>query len=177
MTLSDTFRCSARGFAMCGLLFALAIGAGCGGKAAAPPPSDKPKTQASKTNSVAAQATLSNEYVSVFDGNPLGPKDGRDPFYPDSKRPYPKAVVPNVVVHKDPLLVLKAVIRTSKQSQALINNAILEVGEKPQSIRTADGRAMVTCLEIGDNYAVVQVEGEAGPRRLEMEKKKGIERK
>jgi hypothetical protein len=54
----------------------------------------------------------------------------------------------------------------------VVNNSFMEVGEPPQSIRTPNGRVMVRCLDIGNDYVIVQVEGEAEPKRLVMEKKR-----
>ena len=70
-------------------------------------------------------------------------------------------------------LALKAVIGTSKHSQAVINNEIFEAGEE-QPVRVPNGHVRVRCIEIGGNYVLVQVEGEAGPKRLLMEQKKEL---
>jgi hypothetical protein len=174
MNFFATYHRGARAFGLCGLLLALAIAAGCGAKPAAPPVAAKPKAQAAKTNSVVAQTNLSNEYLSDFDASPSGPKDGKDPFFPTSMRPYPKQVVrAGPQAHVDPTLELTTVF-SGKHPEAVVNSAILEVGDK-QSVRTVDGHVTVKCLEIGIDNVLLQVEGEPTPRRLFMHKRKGIE--
>jgi hypothetical protein len=109
-------------------------------------------------------------YVSVFDE--LMPPKGRDPFFPNSHRRDP---VP-VIAHNDTPqsvageLLLKGVIGAPGHRTALINNAILQVGEQ-DTVRVPSGRVKVKCLEIGEDYAVVQAEGEAQPKRLVLNKK------
>jgi hypothetical protein len=71
----------------------------------------------------------------------------------------------------DPVLVLKAILRTSKHSQAVINNEVLEKGEE-EPVRVPNGHVRVRCLDIGSDYVLIQVEGEAEPKRLMMEQKK-----
>ena len=129
MSLSTICYRGAQVPALCGLFLAFLIAAGCGPKSPPPAP-PKPKTEAPKTNAVAvAQTNLSDEYASVFENLP--PQKGKDPFFPSSHRrnPAPEAV-PGANAHVDAALVLKAVIRTSKHSQAVINNEIFEAGEE-----------------------------------------------
>jgi hypothetical protein len=176
MSFFAIYHRSVRAFGLCGLLLALAIAAGCGAKPAAAPASTttKTKTQAVKANSMAAQTNLSNEYLSVFDASPSGPRDGKDPFFPNSMRPYPKQVVrAGPQAHEGPTLELTTIF-SGKHPEAVVNSAILEVGDK-QLIRTADGHVTVHCLEIGADNVLIQVEGEPSPRRLFMKKRKGIE--
>jgi hypothetical protein len=172
MNLSTTCRRGAQVPALCGLFLALLLAAGCGPKAPPPAPS-KPKTEAPKTNAgAAAQTNLSDQYTSVFEDLP--PQKGKDPFFPTSRRrePAPEAVAAgNANAHVDPVLVLKAIIRTSKHSQAVINNEIFEGGEE-QSVRVPNGHVRVRCLDISSNSVLIQVEGEAEPKRLLMEQKK-----
>jgi len=175
MNVSATYHRSAQVFGLCGLLLALAIAAGCGPKPAASSATAKPKTEAPKTNSMAAQTTLSNEFTSDFDETLLAPK-GKDPFYPTSTRRNPVPVVSiQAPAHVEPVLVLKAIIPSSKHSEAVINNAILEVGEQQRIPTPPNGHALVQCLEIGSNYVVIKIAGEAGTKRLVMEQRKGID--
>jgi hypothetical protein len=174
MNFLNLHRRSARKIILAGLISAVIAVSGCGGKPAAPPAAAaKPKVDASKGKTAAASSGAdTNQYLSVFDD--LIPPKVRDPFFPDSNRRAPKMPehTSGAPVHVEPELVLKAVIRTSRLSQAVVNNAILEVGEPAESVHVPGGRVMVRCLEIGDNYAVVQVQGEASPKRLTMERKK-----
>jgi hypothetical protein len=127
---------------------------------------------AANTSAVASATNLvAVSYVSVFDD--LTPPKGRDPFFPNSHRRDP---VPVVTTRPDrPLppaseLVLKGIVGSPNHRLALINNAILQVGEE-DSVRVPGGRVRVKCLEIGQDYAVVKAEGESQPKRLELNKK------
>jgi hypothetical protein len=171
MSLVATCRCGAQVLPLCGLLLVLAIVTGCGHPPAPPPAQAKPKTEASKTDTAAvAPAAVAAEYVSVFEVLP--PQKGKDPFFPTSHRrdPAPEAL-PGANAPVDPVLVLKAVIRTSRNSQAVINNSILEEGEQ-EPVRVPNGHVRVRCIEIGNDYVLIQVEGEAEPKKLYMEEKK-----
>jgi hypothetical protein len=53
---------------------------------------------------------------------------------------------------------------------AIINNEILEVGEE-SPVRVPNGQVRVRCVEIGDDYVIINVDGEARSQRLEMAKK------
>lgn len=169
MNLSAICHRGAQVFALCGVLLTLALVAGCGRKAA-PAAATPSATNAAKTNVVAATPTnLSNPYLSVFEDLP--PPKGKDPFFPFSHRRDPKveaASDPNASAPPvDAVLVLKAIIRTSKHSQAVINNEIFEEGDD-QPVRVPSGHVGVRCIQISTNYVLVQVEGEAAPKRLEM---------
>jgi hypothetical protein len=109
--------------------------------------------------------------ISVFEE--LMPPKGKDPFFPNSHRRDPVPVVmtrPDRPAPPASELVLKGVVGSPAHRLALINNAILEVGEE-DSVRVPGGHVRVKCLEIGEDYAVVRAEGEAQPKRLELNKK------
>jgi hypothetical protein len=159
---------AARVLAAVGLI--VCVIAGC--KPAAEPAIAKPPVTGVKPNSMASAANgTGNAYVSAFED--LSPPKGRDPFFPDSHRrdPAPPPVV--MVAHKTPVasdLLLKGIVGSATHRLAVINNAILEVGEE-SPVRVQSGQVHVRCLEIGDDYVIIQVEGEARSQRLEMDKK------
>lgn len=135
------------------------------------PPAAAPKPAPAKAAPVAAGTNLTTvAYVSVFDD--LMPPKGRDPFFPNSHRRDVVPVIPRTDTPQSIAgeLVLKGVIGSPGHRTALINNAILEVGEQ-DTVRVPSGRVKVKCLEIGEDYAVVQAEGEAQPKRLVLNKK------
>jgi hypothetical protein len=134
-------------------------------------PSGPPNGAAPKTNAVAAATNqLSAQYVSVFEE--LIPPKGRDPFFPNSHRRDPVPVIPVVTDRPPPSaeLTLKGIVGAAAHRLAVINNAILETGESA-TVRVPGGRVRVKCVEIGEDFAVIQVEGEIQPKRLELRKK------
>ena len=140
-------------------------------KPAAPPPG--PAKPAVAKAPIAAPATnqVAVNDISVFEE--LMPPKGKDPFFPNSHRRDPVPVVmtrPDRPAPPASELVLKGVVGSPAHRLALINNAILEVGEE-DSVRVPGGHVRVKCLEIGEDYAVVRAEGEAQPKRLELNKK------
>jgi hypothetical protein len=135
-------------------------------------PSAPAKISVNKTNApVSVTNKLSIEYVSVFE-NLLAPK-GRDPFYPNSHRRDPVPIMPVMLTEKPPPsseLVLKGVVGANNHRLAVINNAILETGETG-SVRVPSGKLRLKCLEIGEDFAVILVEGEIEPKRLQLIRK------
>jgi len=126
---------------------------------------------AAKTNTyVASTNIVSAEYASVFEQ--ILPPKGRDPFFPNSHRRDPE-LPREGMAEKTPAaseLVLKGIVGSRAHRLAVINNAILEAGEEG-TVRASSGKARVKCLEIGEDYAVIKVEGEIQPKRLQLNKK------
>jgi len=149
------------------LLAAAALCCGCD-KAPAPAP-PKPPPALVKTNSAPGEAVDMTQFVSVFEDLP--PDKGRDPFFPSSHRRDPVgALAPVVKLPVEATLVLKGVAGSVGRRLAVINNEIMAAGEE-SPVRVPNGHVKVKCLEIGEDYVVVQVEGEPQPKRLTMEKK------
>ncbi len=101
------------------------------------------------------------------------PPQGRDPFFPYSHRrdPEPAKVAGPGKVAPAAVFVLKGVVGSATHRLALINdNTILEAGEEG-SVRVGSGRVKLRCVEIGEDYAVIRVEGEAQTKRLQLSKK------
>jgi len=96
--------------------------------------------------------------------NPSSPKEGRDPFFPTSTRPYENAQV-NQQPHIGDLssLVLKGVSGPAGSRLAIINNHTFGVGDE-QDLVTPQGRIRVRCIEIKDDSVVV----ESGGQRQEL---------
>lgn len=92
---------------------------------------------------------------------PANPKEGRDPFYPASSRPYQSAVVPSAKsteLNLD-LLVLQGISGQPPQRLAIINKRTFAVGDDAE-VSTSQGRLHIHCLEINDNSAVIEVNGQ-----------------
>jgi hypothetical protein len=133
--------------------------------AAAKPAAAKPSTVA------AAPSTAAPAIVSVF--QQLMPPNGRDPFFPNSRRREPEVAKGPSPDRPPPAseLVLKGIVGSANHRLALINDdSIMEVGEEG-SVRVPGGHVKLRCLEIGEDYAVIQVVGEVQTKRLQLSKK------
>ncbi len=158
------------------MVVAVILAEGCGGNPATPPAA-APATDPAKAGAAPAAANAGGPtnrfaaYVSVYED--LLPPQGKDPFFPMSHRRDKVADAPTEAPPPpvDAILSLKAIIRTSRHSQAVVNNEIMEEGEAA-SVRVPNGKVKVHCIHIGKNYVDVQVDGEAGPKRLFMQQKK-----
>jgi hypothetical protein len=93
---------------------------------------------------------------------PANPKQGRDPFFPDSTRPYESAVVnsPSAALSA---LILKGFSGPPENRLVIINDHTFAVGDE-EDITTAVGKIRVRCIAIKDNSAVI----EAGGQREEL---------
>jgi hypothetical protein len=135
-------------------------------------PAGLAKPAAAKANPApAATNEAAVEHTSIFDE--LMPPKGRDPFFPTSHRRDPVPILasrPDRPAPSASELVLKGIVGAPNHRLALINNAILRVGEE-DSVHVPSGHVRVKCLEIGADYAVVKAEGEPQPKRLELNKK------
>ncbi len=123
------------------------------------------------TAAVAAPSTSAVASTSVFEQ--LMPPQGRDPFFPNSHRrdPEPTKTASPDKAAPAPVFVLKGVIGSPTHRLALINdNTIMGVGDV-DSVRVGAGRVKLKCLEIGEDYAVIQVEGDNQTKRLQLSKK------
>jgi hypothetical protein len=154
---------------LAGVALTVCLMAGC--KPAPPPPAGKPPVAAKTNKAPSDTASIDTSHVSVFED--LLPPQGRDPFFPDSHRrdPAPASVV--VAARKAAVasdLLLKGIVGSATHRLAVINNAILEVGEE-SPVHVPGGQVRVRCVEIGEDYAVIKVDGEARPQRLTMEKR------
>ncbi|MDD5141181.1 MAG: hypothetical protein PHY43_13080 [Verrucomicrobiales bacterium] len=99
---------------------------------------------------------------------PAGPKDGRDPFYPSSSRPYQAAVLPSARTTDLNLdsLVMQGVSGMPPNRLAIINKHTFAVGDYAE-VSTTQGRIHVHCLEINSNSAVIEVNGQRHELRYE----------
>jgi hypothetical protein len=106
---------------------------------------------------------------------PSTPKEGKDPFFPSSTRPYAvaaanaktnmPAIVSNVPLH------LSGVSGSLARPLAIINNRTFAVGEE-NDVMTDAGRVRIRCLDIDVKRELVLVQ--AGGQRRELRLRAGI---
>ena len=169
MSIPSPFSQSARVLAAVGLALCCVVGCK---KPPRQAPVAKPTSAVVNTNLPAAITNnVALAYVSVFEDLPS--PQGKDPFFPKSHRRDP-APPPGTPPPKPPVevqLFLKGIVGSANRRFVVINNATLAVGEE-SSVRVPDGHVRVKCLEIGEDYAVVKVDGEAQPKTLVLGKKR-----
>jgi hypothetical protein len=120
-----------------------------------------------QSNTKASATTSTNAPQSVF-VLPKRKQEGVDPFFPRSIRPYGPVAPIIVPTIQEPVTVavelkLKAISGLPEHRLALINNHTFEAGEEGEVI-TDKGRMRILCLEVHQDFAVVQV----GPERREL---------
>lgn len=98
---------------------------------------------------------------------PRGPTDGRDPFFPNSSRPYASEAV--VKIKNDTALAdfefsLKGISGSAEQPLAIINNTTFTTGEENEVIIKSK-RIKIRCIEINMTAGTVLYEY-GGARRV-----------
>lgn len=89
---------------------------------------------------------------------PANPVEGRDPFYPDSSRPY-ASVVAHITPSTDlSSLVVKGTSGTSQHRLVIINNITFGEGDDAD-VSTSRGHMRIRCLEINNDSVVIEVAG------------------
>ena len=109
----------------------------------------------------AAPVTQSDETGkphSVF-ALPANPRDGRDPFFPDSSRPYEVAAAATPRVADVTSLVLRGFSGSMNHRLVIINNHTFAVGDEGDVV-TSVGRLHLSCIEIKTNSVVIEIGGQ-----------------
>ena len=89
---------------------------------------------------------------------PSSPKEGCDPFYPNSMRPYGTAQgAPHVVTIAS--LSLKGISGTPDHRLVIINNHTFSEGEEGDVVMTG-GRIHVRCIQITSHSAIIEAAGQ-----------------
>jgi hypothetical protein len=104
----------------------------------------------------ALKAAPAKPALSVF-VMPANVNEGRDPFFPESTRPYEGVATTKHTVEVNTLSV-KGVSVEHGQSMAIINNHTFAVGDEGDVI-TPSGRVHLRCLDIRAGTVVVEVNG------------------
>ncbi|MDE3068794.1 MAG: hypothetical protein KGJ60_14770 [Verrucomicrobiota bacterium] len=86
---------------------------------------------------------------------PTTPAEGRDPFFPNSLRPY-QAVTSHAVALSS--LVIMGILGTPEHPLVIINNLTFGVGDVEQ-ITTPGGPVQVHCIAINGNTVLVEANG------------------
>jgi len=90
---------------------------------------------------------------------PSTSKEGRDPFFPDSTRPYETVAVANPRATDITALVLRGFSGSMGQRLVIINNHTFATGDEGDVI-TPLGRIHLSCIEIKTNSVVIEVGGQ-----------------
>jgi hypothetical protein len=90
---------------------------------------------------------------------PTSPQAGRDPFFPNSNRPYENAPAVKKGVTDITSLVLKGISGSADRRLAIINSHTFGIGDE-QDLVTSQGRIHIRCVEIKTNSVVIESGGE-----------------
>jgi len=124
---------------------AILLSIGC---ASAPMVDAAPAAKSGKTNLIRSAFIL-----------PAGPKEGRDPFFPDSIRPYENATSTTPKTADVTSLVLRGFSGTAAHRLVIINNHTFAAGDEGD-VTATNGRIHLRCIEIGTDTVVVEVGGQ-----------------
>jgi hypothetical protein len=121
------------------------------------------------TNAAPAAAMIPQ---SVF-VHPTNQKEGKDPFFPRSTRPYASVVVPNTNSNPPPVISDLKINGTSGSDErplVIINNVTFGIGDT-NNVTSGTRIVSVHCLEIdrAAGSATIEVIGERGRRVLRFE--------
>jgi hypothetical protein len=90
---------------------------------------------------------------------PANAREGRDPFYPESLRPFESAAAVSRSTVEISALTFKGVLGTPGHFVAIINNHAFALGDEGD-VRTPGGKAHVRCLEIRPRAVVIEINGQ-----------------
>lgn len=90
---------------------------------------------------------------------PANPREGRDPFFPESTRPYEETMPQtNNLASTAKTLVIRGSSGIGDHAMVIINNHTFAVGDEGD-VTTAGGRVHLRLVEIRKDAAVVEVNG------------------
>ncbi len=90
---------------------------------------------------------------------PSNPREGRDPFFPGSLRPYAAAVVTSAPTTDLTSLAMQGTSGSPEHRLVIINNVTFAVGDDAEVV-TAQGRIRLHCIAINDDSAVIEAAGQ-----------------
>ena len=89
---------------------------------------------------------------------PTGPQEGRDPFFPESTRPYEDAIVVKPHAVETVSFVIKGESVEHGHAMVIINNHTFAVGDEGD-VLTPSGRVHLRLLEIRGGVAIIEANG------------------
>lgn len=89
---------------------------------------------------------------------PASPSEGRDPFFPNSTRPYEDSIVKRQRPAELTSLRIRGFSVIAGQHYVIINNHTFGEGDEGDVI-TPDGRIHIRCLSIGTDSVLVESGG------------------
>jgi hypothetical protein len=104
----------------------------------------------------AAPAGTANVPVKSVFVQPTNPNEGRDPFFPNSMRPY-QDFVPKHAVDTS-ALVIRGFSEIAGHHYVIINNHTFGEGDEGD-VLTQGGRVHVRCLSVGTDTVLVETDG------------------
>lgn len=92
---------------------------------------------------------------------PTGPKEGRDPFFPESTRVFDAMLAASQTNRTVEVTSLKVpgISGTPGHLLAIINNHTFAEGDEGE-VLTAAGKLRLRCIEIAPSYVIVEVNGQ-----------------
>jgi hypothetical protein len=90
---------------------------------------------------------------------PSNPKEGRDPFFPDSERPYEMTAAANPRAGNVASLILKGFSGPLNHRLVIINNHTFANGDEG-NVTTLSGRIHLRCIEIKTNSVIIETGGQ-----------------
>ena len=104
-------------------------------------------------NAVTAPAPVRSTFVV-----PTSFREGRDPFYPESTRPYEAAVAANKTVEIT-TLAIKGISGSPGHRLVIINNHTFGIGDEGD-VLTSSGRVHIRCTEIRADSVAIEINGQ-----------------
>ena len=127
-------------------------------------PAALPGASATSSNSPALEASAIQSLFVM----PTAPKEGKDPFFPRSLRPYNTRPMTTNNVITAPIIAdfrLNGITGPPDHRLAIINFKTFDTGEDGD-VNTNAGRMRIRCLEIGADSVVIQIGAERRMLRL-----------
>lgn len=111
---------------------------------------------AAPTNQAPSAKTNSLRSVFIL---PTAPREGRDPFFPKSNRPFEMTPAATNAVPEVTALVVKGISGSPDHRLVIINNHTFATGDIADVI-TEQGRIRVHCIEIKPRSVIIEVSGQ-----------------